>query len=78
MEKVPWNRAILEEFLSLAFISPEEEMILRTRIAGWNQVKQCHELHMSLATLNRKIGKLKGKYESARSYSEKLPENLDF
>lgn len=31
MDTVPWNRVILEEFCSLAILTPLEEQILRTR-----------------------------------------------
>lgn len=78
MDKVPWDKVILKEFLDLAFVTKEEEEILKTRIAGWSQVKQCHKLHMSLATLNRRVRKLKSKYVFAQKYSKLLPENLDF
>lgn len=78
MAKVPWNRVILNEFLRVAYLTPEEEKILKSRISGWSQVKQCNHYHMSIATLNRKIKKLKEKYDSARKYSKILPENIDF
>lgn len=78
MDKIPWNRAILDEYLSLALLTPEEEEIVRTRAAGWSQTKQCHALHISLATLNRSIKKLKTDYPSLTVYSKILPKNLDF
>lgn len=78
MGKVPWNRVIYQEFVSLAYLTPEEEKILQTRIAGWSQAKQCQTYNMSLATLNRKIKRMKDKYEAVQLYSEQLPENLDF
>ncbi len=78
MEAVPWNRVILEEFLRLAYVTPEDEKILRTRINGWSQVKQCHACNISLATLNRRIRKLKKEYYAVQKYSKILPENIDF
>lgn len=30
--QVPWNKIILEEFINLALLTKDEEMILRTRI----------------------------------------------
>lgn len=78
MDKVPWNREIYKEFVSLAYLSKEEEKILKTRIAGWNQAAQIDELHMSLATLNRRVRKLKDKYYSVAKHSKILPENLKF
>lgn len=78
MDKVPWNPVIYKEFVSLAYLSKEEEKILKTRIAGWNQAAQIDELHISLATLNRRIKKLKEKYYSVVEYSKILPENIEF
>lgn len=78
MDKVPWNRAILEEFVSFALLTEEEEQIIRARAAGWSRVKMCHKFNMSLATVDRIIKSLKTKYESASSYSEVLPEMIDF
>ena len=78
MDTVPWNRVILDEFCSLAILTPLEEDILRTRVAGWSQVKQCHSFHVSLATITRTVRKLKKKYEFCRKYIDKLPGNLKF
>lgn len=78
MKKVPWNREIYREFVSLSFLTEEEERILQSRIDGWNQTAQAYELHISLATLNRRIRRLKDKYNSAAEYNEKLPKNLEF
>lgn len=78
MEKVPWNRVILDEFCSLALLTPLEENIIRTRAAGWSRVEQCHAYGISLATLDRIIKKLKKSYHSVEKYSELLPPNIDF
>ena len=78
MDKVPWNRVILDEFCSLALLTPLEENIIRTRAAGWSRVQQCHAYGMSLATITRTVRNLRKKYEFCRKYSDKLPENLKF
>lgn len=78
MDKIPWNRVILDEFCSLALLSPLEENIIRTRAAGWSRVEQCHAYGISLATLDRIIKKLKKSYHSVEKYSELLPPNIDF
>lgn len=78
MGMVPWNRVILEEFCSLAILTPLEEQILRTRATGWSQAKQCHTFHVSLATITRTVRKLRKEYDSCRKYSDILPENLKF
>ena len=78
MDKVPWNRVILDEFCSLAILTPLEEKIIRARAAGWSRVQQCHAYGMSLATLDRYIRKLKNSYNSVQEYSYILPKNIDF
>lgn len=78
MNKVPWNRVIVEEFVSLALLNEVDERIVRTRAAGWSQVKQCMTLNMSSATLERRVRKLKDKYAAVLPYSSILPDNLDF
>lgn len=78
MSKTLWNRVIMEEFFDLAFLTPEEREIIRTRAMGWSQTKQCHALHISPATLNRTLRGLKERYFSAVAYSDRLPPDLDF
>lgn len=78
MRGVPWNRVILEEFVSLAILSPEEEKLIRTRAAGWSQVKQALDLNVSLATITRMIRKLRAEYISLVPHSDKLPRDLKF
>jgi hypothetical protein len=81
MDKVPWNRVILEEFVSLALLTEEEENILRERVdPKWrqNQVHQSIDFYVSTATVTRRIRKMRKKYQSLVPYSDKLPENLDF
>lgn len=78
MDKVPWNRVILDEFVSLALLTEEEEKIVRARAAGWSRVKMCHNFNMSLATVDRIIKELKQKYLYAQYYSDILPEMINF
>ncbi len=72
--QVPWCQAILEEFIEKACLTPEEEKIMRTRVAGWSISKQAIELGMSESTVNRIVHKLKLKYDNCQKYSEILPE----
>ena len=37
--KVPWNRTLLEDFIKEGLLTEDEEFIMRTRLAGWSQVK---------------------------------------
>lgn len=71
--QVLWNKIILEEFIELASLSKDEEMIIRTRVAGWSRLQQAEKLGMSLANVDRIITKLKIKYDSVQKYSPILP-----
>lgn len=71
--QVPWNKIILEEFISLAMLSKEEEMIMRTRVAGWPRSRQADELNMSIESVDRIIRRLKKKYDSVQKLSPLLP-----
>lgn len=71
--QVPWNKIILEEFISLAALTKEEEEIMRTRVAGWSRLQQAEKLGMSLSTVDRIITRLKIKYDDVQQYSPILP-----
>ena len=49
--EIPWNKLILEEFIKEALLTKEEEMIIRTRIAG-------ETLQPLIITLNQIISEL--------------------
>ena len=67
--QVPWNKIILEEFINLALLTKEEEMILRTRIYGWTVREQADRLNMSVSSVNRIIKRLKNKYDDVEKFS---------
>lgn len=71
--EVPWSKIVLEEFISEALLTKDEEMIMRTRIAGWSRQKQALELNMSLRTIDRIIKRLKTKYDTVQKYDPLLP-----
>lgn len=71
--QVPWNKIILEEFISLAMLTKDEEEVMRTRVAGWTRTQQSLKLGMSLATVDRIIKRLKVKYDNVQKYSPLLP-----
>lgn len=72
-QQVPWNKYIIERFVELACLSHEEEMIIRTRAAGWSRTKQSIELGISIPTLDRYIALLKKKYDRIQKYDPLLP-----
>lgn len=72
-KQVPWNKIIVETFVSEAMLTQEEEMILRTRLAGWPRSKQSIELGMSISTIDKHISMLKKKYDRVAKYNPLLP-----
>lgn len=72
-KQVPWNKIILEEFVEQAMLTKDEEIIMRTRIAGWTINQQADKLNVSVSTINRTIQKLKLKYDEVEKYSVILP-----
>lgn len=71
--QVPWNKIILETFIDEALLTKEEEMIMRTRVAGWSRTKQAMELGMSISTVDKHIANLKAKYDNVQKYNPLLP-----
>lgn len=71
--QVPWDKMILEEFISLALLTKEEEQVMRTRISGMPISEQAAQLHMSIEKVNRIIRRLKQKYDRVQPLSEHLP-----
>lgn len=72
-KQVPWNKIILETFIEEACLTKEEEMIMRTRVAGWSRVKQSMELGLSLSSIDRLIKSCKMKYDNVQRYNPILP-----
>lgn len=72
-KQVPWNKIILETFIAEACLTKEEEMIIRTRVAGWSRTEQSIKLGLSLLTVDRAIKSLKLKYDNVQIYNPILP-----
>lgn len=72
--KVPWNKTMLEDFISEGLLTEDEEFIMRTRLAGWSQVKQAMERNISTATVSNIVKKLKIKYnELSEQFPDRFP-----
>lgn len=72
-KEVPWTKIIMETFITEACLTKEEEIVLRTRCAGWSRVRQADELGMSLSSIDRIIKNLKKKYDQVQKYDPILP-----
>lgn len=73
MWKVLWTKTILEEFIREGMLTKEEEMIMRTRVAGWTRTQQAMNLGMSVGTVDNIIKRLKEKYEYVQKTNVLLP-----
>lgn len=71
--QVIWTKIIIEEFVKLANLTKDEEIVLRTRAAGMTIVEQSMKLKMSVSTVNRIVARLKRKYDEVQPYSVLLP-----
>jgi len=77
MWRVLWTKVVLEEFIDKALLTKEEEMIIRTRVAGWTRVKQVNEFNMSIGTVDNIIKRLKAKYDEVQRTDPILPPRKD-
>lgn len=71
--QVAWNKVVLEEFIKEAMLTETEEMILRTRVAGWSRVKQSMQFNMSVSNIDKITKRLKQKYDKVSKYDPILP-----
>lgn len=71
--QVIWTNVILDEFIRLGGLTKEEEMVMRTRCAGWTITKQSLEFHMSKSKVDSLIKSCKHKYDLVEPYSTILP-----
>lgn len=71
--QVPWNKIILETFIEEALLNEDEEMIMRTRVAGWSRLQQSDKLGMSVSSVDKIISDLKVKYDNVQKYNPLLP-----
>lgn len=71
--QVIWTKPILERFVEIGNLTKEEELILRTRAAGWSRTEQSMKLGMSLSTVDRIIKRVKVKYDFVQKTDGNLP-----
>lgn len=77
MWKILWTKLVLEQFIERALLTKEEEMIMRTRVAGWTRVKQAKEFGMSVGTVDNIIKRLRAKYDEVQRIDPILPPRKD-
>ena len=72
--QIPWTKLLLEDFIKEAMLTEDEKFVMRTRCAGWSQVKQSLELNVSTSTISNIINRCKTKYDNlSRQFPNKFP-----
>ena len=71
--QVPWDSRILREFCEVAILTAEEKWILETRVGGMSRREQADVLGLSERSVDRRIQKLKRKYDAAQRNAPGLP-----
>lgn len=77
MNNVMWNQVFLDEFTRLAGLSDLEQDIIKGKMWGHSRIELSMKYNISIATLDRKIAKLKKKYDSVQPYSSILPKRIE-
>lgn len=72
-QQVPWDQQILDEFIRRALLSEEDQWILRSRIGGMSRSQQAEHLGLSERSVDRRISRLKSKYDHVQPGSSGLP-----
>jgi len=71
-----WSSIVVEEFLSLANLTPDEKTVFRDRVKGKSRVWISMERGYSLSTVDRIIKRLKLKYDAVQPYTPILPRRI--
>lgn len=72
-QQVPWDQQILDEFIRRALLSEEDQWLLRSRIGGMSRSQQAEYLGLSERSVDRRISRLKSKYDQVQPGSSGLP-----
>lgn len=56
--EVIWTKIVLERFIEQANLSEDEEIVMRTRAAGWSRTKQAMELNLSVSNTTAQTQKI--------------------
>lgn len=70
--QVVWTRDILDAFKREANLTDEECAIMETRVAGMTRVQQSFYFNLSVSALDKKIARIKAKYDAAQKTSSVL------
>lgn len=73
MTTVPWTLHLANRFSEEAMLTDEEDQVLRAVIHGKSRLQIAYALHVSLATVDRRIASLRRKYDILRRYDDSYP-----
>lgn len=72
-QQVPWDQRILDEFIRRALLSEEDQWLMRSRIGGMSRSQQAEHLGLSERSVDRRIRRLKSKYDHVQHGSDVPP-----
>lgn len=72
-KQICWTKKIVDTFIEEAYLTEEEQDILRTRVAGLTISEQAEKFNISIGKVNRIIKRLKWKYDNVQKYCQDLP-----
>lgn len=72
--QVPWNKYIVDTFITEGMLSSDEAFIIRTRAMGWTVTQQALAINKSTSVVHNMISVLKKKYDAVQKYNPTLPE----
>lgn len=73
--QVPWTKTLLDNFIEEGMLTEDEQFLMRTRCAGWSQIKQAEKLNISTSTVSNMVNKCKAKYDRLHEqFPERFPE----
>lgn len=74
MNQVPWSKTTLEDFIKEGLLNEDEIFVIRTRLAGWSQVKQSMEMNVSTSTISNIMTRCRKKYDILhKQFPERFP-----
>lgn len=73
MNDIPWNKIILNDFISMACLSDDETAILKDWAAGKSVVSTAMSRNISTRQVDNYRNQIRKKYDAVQIYSPLLP-----
>lgn len=74
MNDIPWNKIMLDDFRSLACLTPEEDRVLQDWADGKSVVNTSMMRNISTRQVDKLRNQIRRKYDAVQIYTPLLPE----